>query len=88
MINIPSDFLNELANGIRDLLIHTTVLLRGIGACETLTAELLLDGLETLVEIVTVISTTSVAGIVGIVHDEEGEAWGWLTTGAVGGRMF
>ena len=86
--DIPSNLLNKLANSIRNLLVHTTVLLHGIGACETRTAELLLGGLETLVEVVTVISTTGVAGIVGIVHDEEGEAWDWWNVGTVGGTSI
>ena len=81
--NIPSDLLNELADRIRDLLVHTTVFRRGIGACETRTAELLLDGFETLVEVVTVISSTGVAGVVGVVHvDEEDGGWGWWMAGA------
>ena len=42
------------------------------------TAELLLGGFKTLVEVVTVIGSTGVAGVVGIVHvDEEDGGWDW-----------
>lgn len=80
---LASDFLNEFADSIRDLLVHATVFLHGIRACETRTSELLLDGLETLVKVVTVISTTGVAGVVVVIHDEEGEACDNVKAGVV-----